>query len=117
MDLPKERSVLYMSTEIKIVDSPINQSVSTLKGSAATFESDFQSEIKGEKELELLEKFNHINQNYASLIQTYQALMLNHLESTKSSVQSINNLDSSLVNTISYHKSFIIKNLAKGGVE
>src|SRR5690625_7092367 len=59
-----------MSTEIKIVDSPINQAVSTLKGSAATFESDFPSEIKGENELELLEKFNHINQTYASLIQT-----------------------------------------------
>lgn len=104
MDLPKERSVLYMSTEIKIVDSPINQAVSTLKGSAATFESDFPSEIKGENELELLEKFNHINQTYASLIQTYQALMLHHVESTKSSVQSLKDLDSSLANTISYLK-------------
>jgi len=93
-----------MSTEIKIVHHPINQAVSTLKRSSEIFETSFPDEVKGENQLEMLEQINYLNSTYASLIKTYQTLILEHLHATEGSIETIKETDQSLANTLSYLK-------------
>ncbi|MGY0694935.1 DUF5344 family protein [Virgibacillus sp. FSP13] len=91
-----------METEIKIEQNPIKQAISTLEGSALNFESSFPNEIEGENQLNLLDQLNQLNSGYASLIKSYRLLILQHLRTTESSVESLIETDLLLANYMTF---------------
>ncbi|MEW9676881.1 YwqI/YxiC family protein [Lentibacillus sp. L22] len=93
-----------MTTEIKIEHNPIKQAITTLKGSAQNFQSSFPDEIEGGNHLDLLDQLNELNHTYATLLQSYQLLMLKHIHTTENSVASLMETDQQLGDYIGFLK-------------
>lgn len=87
-----------MSTEIKIVHHPIDQAMTTLKGSVQSFQASLPSEIKGDNQLEFLKQVNDLNEAYSALLNDYQTLIRQHIEVTEESIEAIKRTDQSLAN-------------------
>lgn len=87
-----------MSTEIKIVHHPIDQAMTTLKGSVQSLQASFPSEIKGDNQLEFLKQVNDLNEAYSALLNNYQTLIRQHIEVTEESIEAIKETDQSLAN-------------------
>ncbi|WP_106498331.1 YwqI/YxiC family protein [Lentibacillus sp. Marseille-P4043] len=93
-----------MSTEIKIVQNPIKQAVTNLQSATQDFESSFTDKIEGENHLDLLEQLNQLNRTYSSLIKFYQSLLLEHINATENSVETLIETDQSIGEYLTFYK-------------
>ncbi|MDY0406757.1 DUF5344 family protein [Virgibacillus sp. 179-BFC.A HS] len=68
---------------------PIDQALGDLKSTTNVFTSSFIKDIKGENELDMMEKILEINETFDKLQKSYQELMLQNAETATEAVKAI----------------------------
>jgi hypothetical protein len=87
-----------MADEIKVIDGEINRTLSDLSAAAQQFQLLFPFHIGSGKELAVLDELNQLNQQLQTLIVDYKHTLLDDLNGTKKSVQSIKEADEKAAN-------------------
>lgn len=85
-----------MAKEIKIVYRPIELAVSELKTSTRELTHRLRIPVQGTNQLTVLQQLQEINYTYTSLINTYQSLMLQHVNLIEKSIESLQEEDQAL---------------------
>jgi len=89
-----------MSTEIKLVDAPIEAALAELKSSIQSMETTFSKEIEGENVLDMVNKLNEMKASFEEIVTIYQALLVSNVDGTKDSIEAFQEMESSLANSI-----------------
>ncbi|RKQ34722.1 YwqI/YxiC family protein [Oceanobacillus halophilus] len=87
-------------SEIKVVQSAVEKALSELRASTTALETSFAKEIQGQNQLDMVDKLNEIRQNYETILATYQALLLQNIESTSKSVETLKQTDERITSSI-----------------
>ncbi|MCM3793779.1 DUF5344 family protein [Priestia megaterium] len=87
-----------MADEIKVIDGEINRTLSDLNAAAQQFQPLFPFHVGSGQELAVLDELNQLNQQLQTLIVDYKQTLLDDLNATKKSVQSIKEADEKAAN-------------------
>lgn len=90
-----------MDSIIKLDQNPVKQAVSSLKAATQNLNSSFPEEMDGESELDLLNQLKQMNNTYAELLDSYQALLLKHIQIMENSVDTLVETDETIANQLS----------------
>ncbi|MBV6682566.1 YwqI/YxiC family protein [Bacillus sp. JRC01] len=85
-----------MSTEIKIQYEEAEEALSKLRQSVDSWDTSFPKEIGGENNLEVINKLNELNALCQKMLETYQELLLDNQQTSKQSVEDMEDTDQSL---------------------
>jgi len=89
-----------MSTEIKLVDAPIEAALAELKSSIQLMDTTFSKEIEGENVQDMVNKLNEMKASFEEIVTMYQALLVSNVDGTKDSIEAFKEMESSLANAI-----------------
>ena len=89
-----------MSTEIKLVDAPIEAALAELKSSIQLMDTTFSKEIEGENVQDMVNKLNEMKASFEEIVTMYQALLVSNVDGTKDSIEAFKEMESSLANSI-----------------
>ncbi|WP_156185303.1 YwqI/YxiC family protein [Rossellomorea marisflavi] len=91
----------HVGTEIKIQYEEAEAALSKLRQSVDSWDTSFPKEIGGENNLEVINKLNELNAQCQKMLETYQELLLDNQETSKKSVEDMEDTDQSLHSMIS----------------
>jgi len=89
-----------MSTEIKLVDAPIEAALAELKSSIQSMDTTFAKNIEDENTLDIVNKMNEMKATFEEIVTMYQALLVNNVDGTKDSIEAFKETEASLANSI-----------------
>ena len=87
-------------SEIKVAQTPIEQSLGNLKQSAQALEPSFAKDMKGDNVLDMVEKLNEMNHSLEEVLRLYQELLIQNEASTKQAVETIKQTDEQVASQI-----------------
>lgn len=99
-----------MSNEIKIDTKVIDEVLADLRTTIESLESSLGKEIEGENNMDIVDTFNEIKQEYEDLLIQYKSFFIRNIEVTEKSIASMKETEQWIANTIS---SFIKDGLGK----
>lgn len=91
----------HMSKEIKIQYEEAEAALSKLRQSVDSWDASFPKEIGGANKLEVINKLNELNAQCQKMLETYQELLLDNQQTSKQSVEDMEDTDQSLHSMIS----------------
>ncbi len=91
----------HMGTEIKIQYEEAEAALSKLRQSVDSWDTSFPKEIGGENNLEVINKLNELNAQCQKMLETYQELLMDNQETSKQSVEDMEETDQTLHSMIS----------------
>lgn len=91
----------HMGTEIKIQYEEAEAALSKLRQSVDSWDTSFPKEIGGENNLEVINKLNELNAQCKKMLETYQELLMDNQETSKQSVEDMEETDQTLHSMIS----------------
>lgn len=89
-----------MSSEVKVVQTPVEQALGNLKQSIQALEPSFAKDIKGENVLDVMDKLNEMNHSLQEVLSLYQELLIQSEASTTQAVEAIKQTDEQLASQI-----------------
>jgi len=90
-----------MGTEIKIQYEEAEAALSKLRQSIDSWDTSFPKEIGGANKLEVINKLNELNAQCQKMLETYQELLMDNQQTSKQSVEDMEDTDQTLHSMIS----------------